>query len=123
MLSYGLAGACATLVHDFIMNPAEVVKQRMQMKYSPYGGSLECARCIYRSEGISAFYRSYTIQLASNIPYQAIHFMTYEFLQQVYLKSPNLFISNISSFSILNTSTIQKLIYWRVAWPVDWLQQ
>jgi hypothetical protein len=65
------------------MNPAEVVKQRMQMKFSPYGGSLECARYIYRSEGISAFYRSYTIQLASNVPYQAIHFMTYEFLQHV----------------------------------------
>ncbi|KAI1715238.1 mitochondrial carrier protein [Ditylenchus destructor] len=82
-LLYGLAGTAATGVHDLIMNPAEVVKQRMQMLYSPYGGSLECARCIYRSEGISAFYRSYSTQLFMNLPFQSVHFMTYEFIQQV----------------------------------------
>lgn len=81
--AYGLAGVCATILHDLIMNPADVVKQRMQMLYSPYGSSLECARCIYRTEGMRAFYRSYTTQLASNVPYQAIHFMTYEWFQQV----------------------------------------
>lgn len=73
----------ATVVHDLVMNPAEVVKQRMQMAYSPYGGSLECIRCIYKREGIVAFYRSYTTQLLMNIPFQAVHFMTYEFVQQV----------------------------------------
>ncbi|CAD5209604.1 unnamed protein product [Bursaphelenchus okinawaensis] len=82
-LAYGAAGACATVLHDLVMNPAEVVKQRMQMHCSPYGGSLECARCIYRTEGISAFYRSYSTQLIMNIPFQAVHFMTYEFLQKV----------------------------------------
>lgn len=65
------------------MNPVEVVKQRMQMMYSPYGGSLECVKCIYRNEGMPAFYRSYATQLAMNIPFQSIHFMTYEFCQQV----------------------------------------
>lgn len=84
ILSYGLAGICATVLHDLVMNPAEVVKQRMQMLYSPYGGSLECARCIYRNEGIRAFYRSYATQLASNVPYQTIHFVTYEWFQQVF---------------------------------------
>uniref|UniRef100_A0A915DRI0 tRNA (guanine(46)-N(7))-methyltransferase n=1 Tax=Ditylenchus dipsaci TaxID=166011 RepID=A0A915DRI0_9BILA len=81
-LSYGLAGAVATTIHDLIMNPAEVVKQRMQMNYSPYGGSLECVRCIYRNEGISAFYRSYSTQLLMNVPFQSVHFMVYEFIQQ-----------------------------------------
>jgi solute carrier family 25 iron transporter 28/37 len=74
---------CATVFHDLVMNPADVVKQRMQMFYSPYGGSIECARCIYRNEGLAAFYRSYTTQLAMNIPFQAIHFMSYEMMQQV----------------------------------------
>jgi solute carrier family 25 iron transporter 28/37 len=67
------------------MNPADVVKQRMQMKYSPFRGSFECAMCIYQVEGLAAFYRSYAVQLASNVPYQAIHVMTYEVLQQVSL--------------------------------------
>lgn len=65
------------------MNPAEVVKQRMQMMYSPYGGSLECARCIYRTEGMAAFYRSYSTQLIMNVPFQSVNFMVYEFWQQV----------------------------------------
>lgn len=82
-LSYGLAGIGATVVHDLVMNPAEVVKQRMQMQFSPYGGSLECARCIYRTEGIGAFYRSYSTQLFMNIPFQAVHFMAYEFFQEM----------------------------------------
>lgn len=38
---------------------------------------------VYRSEGIRAFYRSYTTQLTMNIPFQSIHFMTYEFVQTV----------------------------------------
>ncbi|KHJ75533.1 mitoferrin-1 domain protein [Oesophagostomum dentatum] len=65
------------------MNPAEVIKQRMQMQFSPYGSSLECVRCVYRREGIGAFYRSYTTQLIMGVPYQSVHFMTYEFWQQV----------------------------------------
>uniref|UniRef100_A0A914VER5 Mitochondrial carrier protein n=1 Tax=Plectus sambesii TaxID=2011161 RepID=A0A914VER5_9BILA len=55
----------------------------MQMAYSPYGGSLECVKCIYKREGIAAFYRSYNTQLIMNIPFQSIHFVCYEFLQQV----------------------------------------
>uniref|UniRef100_A0A8R1E134 Mitoferrin n=1 Tax=Caenorhabditis japonica TaxID=281687 RepID=A0A8R1E134_CAEJA len=82
-LAYGASGIVATLIHDAVMNPAEVVKQRMQMAFSPYGSSLECVRCIYNREGIAAFYRSYTTQLAMNVPFQAIHFMNYEFWQQV----------------------------------------
>jgi hypothetical protein len=58
-----MAGILATLCHDAIMNPAEVVKQRMQMVYSPYGSSVECIRCIYKREGMQAFYRSYATQV------------------------------------------------------------
>jgi solute carrier family 25 iron transporter 28/37 len=82
-LAYGASGVFATMIHDLVMNPAEVVKQRMQMSYSPYGGSLECAKCIYKVEGITAFYRSYTTQLLMNIPFQAVTFMGYEFWQHL----------------------------------------
>uniref|UniRef100_A0A7E4W2H0 Mitoferrin n=1 Tax=Panagrellus redivivus TaxID=6233 RepID=A0A7E4W2H0_PANRE len=80
-LAYGVSGIVATMCHDLVMNPAEVVKQRMQMMYSPYGSSVECARCIYKVEGVSAFYRSYSTQLIMNVPFQAVHFMGYEFWQ------------------------------------------
>ena len=35
-------GGCATLLHDAVMNPAEVVKQRMQMFQSPYRNCRDC---------------------------------------------------------------------------------
>ncbi|XP_007575840.1 mitoferrin-2-like [Poecilia formosa] len=79
----GVAGCAATVLHDAIMNPAEVVKQRMQMFNSPYRGVLDCMGSLLRQEGPAAFYRSYTTQLTMNVPFQALHFMTYEYLQEL----------------------------------------
>ncbi|OAD59991.1 Mitoferrin-1, partial [Eufriesea mexicana] len=78
---YGTAGCVATLLHDGIMNPAEVVKQRLQMYNSPYRNVATCIRNIYKNEGVYAFYRSYTTQLTMNVPFQMIHFITYEIAQ------------------------------------------
>lgn len=80
-LAHGTAGVFATLLHDAVMNPADVVKQRMQMFDSPYKSCLNCLREVYRQEGLRAFYRSYTTQLSMNIPFQSIHFVVYEFCQ------------------------------------------
>ncbi|XP_059910842.1 mitoferrin-1 isoform X3 [Gadus macrocephalus] len=81
-LANGLAGSIATVLHDAIMNPAEVVKQRMQMYNSPYRGLWDCVRTMTRTEGPGAFYRSYSTQLTMNIPFQAMHFITYELMQE-----------------------------------------
>ncbi|KAM9364579.1 mitoferrin-2 [Pholidichthys leucotaenia] len=82
-LANGAAGCVATLLHDAVMNPAEVVKQRMQMYNSPYRSVLDCVRAVWQTEGPAAFYRSYTTQLTMNVPFQALHFMTYEYLQEL----------------------------------------
>uniref|UniRef100_A0A3P9CB92 Solute carrier family 25 member 28 n=1 Tax=Maylandia zebra TaxID=106582 RepID=A0A3P9CB92_9CICH len=79
----GVAGCMATVLHDAIMNPAEVVKQRMQMFNSPYRGVVDCVSSLLRHEGPAAFYRSYTTQLTMNVPFQVLHFMTYEYLQEL----------------------------------------
>ncbi|NWI19823.1 MFRN1 protein, partial [Crypturellus soui] len=82
-LANGIAGSVATLLHDAVMNPAEaVVKQRMQMFNSPHKSVLACVRTVQKTEGLGAFYRSYTTQLTMNVPFQAIHFITYEFMQE-----------------------------------------
>lgn len=44
---------------------------------------MDCLRKVYYNEGPKAFYRSYTTQLTMNIPFQSIHFMTYEVMQKV----------------------------------------
>ncbi|KAI5622067.1 mitoferrin-1 [Silurus asotus] len=81
-IANGVAGSVATVLHDAVMNPAEVVKQRMQMYNSPYRGLVDCVLTISRNEGMAAFYRSYSTQLTMNIPFQALHFITYELMQE-----------------------------------------
>lgn len=53
------------------------------MYNSPYKNSLECATSIVRHEGVRALYRSYTTQLAMNIPFQIVHFSVYEQAQNL----------------------------------------
>ncbi|KAL4612882.1 mitoferrin-2-like isoform X1 [Arapaima gigas] len=82
-LANGAAGCVATLLHDAAMNPAEVVKQRMQMYNSPYCSVTDCVSAVWRTEGAGAFYRSYTTQLTMNVPFQTLHFVAYEYLQEL----------------------------------------
>lgn len=83
VVSQGIAGACATVVHDGFMNPVDVVKQRLQMYRSPYRGAVDCIKTVYHTEGLRAFYRSYGTQLCMNVPFQVLHFMSYEFFQDI----------------------------------------
>ncbi|XP_023292025.2 mitoferrin [Lucilia cuprina] len=82
-INYMASGVIATLIHDAVSNPAEVIKQRLQMYNSPYKSVVQCLRGVYQQEGIKAFYRSYSTQLVMNIPNQTIHFSTYEFFQNM----------------------------------------
>jgi len=77
----GAAGSVATLLHDVVMTPAEVVKQRLQMYNSPFRSMLECTVKVYRAEGLAAFYRAYGTQVVMNVPFQSVHFIVYEAMQ------------------------------------------
>lgn len=82
-ITHGASGCIATLAHDAVMNPVDVIKQRMQMLGSPFESSRKCARHILQTEGARAFYRSYFTQLTMNLPFSAIHFMSYELMQDI----------------------------------------
>jgi len=73
-------GALATVAHDSIITPTDVVKQRLQM--GGYRGALECVRATWRYEGIHAFYRSLPTTLAMNIPYMGLLVATNESLKR-----------------------------------------
>ncbi|XP_074598425.1 mitoferrin-1-like isoform X2 [Brevipalpus obovatus] len=77
------AGSLATILHDAVMNPVEVVKQRLQMYNSQHNRVVTCASSILKNEGLKAFYRSYTTQLIMNIPFHCSHLVTYEFFQEL----------------------------------------
>ncbi|KAI8855159.1 mitochondrial carrier domain-containing protein [Chytridium lagenaria] len=80
---HSAAGACATIASDGLMNPFDVVKQRMQMHGASFKGVVDCARTIFRNEGLRAFYVSYPTTLSMTIPFQSIHFATYEYFRKV----------------------------------------
>lgn len=96
-----VSAVTATLVHDAISNPTEVIKQRLQMYNSPYRTVVKCAVGVYRAEGLKAFYRSYVTQLCMNLPHQTIHFSTYEFFQNkviLYLNASAIFYTKRHTF-------------------------
>jgi len=78
-----LAGGVATVFHDAVMTPADVVKQRLQMYNSPYRSAWACFHDVFRREGLRAFYRSYGTTLSMNIPFQGLYFLTYESMQEL----------------------------------------
>ncbi|KAI5285684.1 Fe(2+) transporter [Ascosphaera acerosa] len=82
-LAAGLSGACATIASDALMNPFDVVKQRMQVHGSSHRSIAACARAVYRSEGVRAFYLSYPTTLCMTVPFTAAQFIAYESLSKV----------------------------------------
>lgn len=74
----GLAGGLATLAHDAIVTPLDVVKQRLQVYNSSYHGVRDAIRSILREEGVRAFYASYPTTVVMNVPFQIVHFGAYE---------------------------------------------
>lgn len=73
-----VAGASATISSDALLNPFDVVKQRMQINTRKYPNMMSCMSDIYRREGFSAFYVSYPTTLIMNIPFAAVNFTIYD---------------------------------------------
>jgi solute carrier family 25 (mitochondrial iron transporter), member 28/37 len=55
----------------------------MQLHKSEFRSVWTCARVLYRTEGISAFYVSYPTTLAISIPFNAIQFTVYEQIKRI----------------------------------------
>jgi len=77
-LAAAVSGASATIASDALMNPFDVIKQRMQLQNSTYRTVGQCASDVFRKEGLKAFYVSYPTTLAMTVPFTAIQFTVYE---------------------------------------------
>ncbi|KAK0238734.1 mitochondrial carrier domain-containing protein [Armillaria nabsnona] len=82
-LATSVAGASATTAADALMNPFDVIKQRMQVHKSEFRSVFTCAQVVYRNEGLAAFYVSYPTTLAISIPFNAIQFTVYEQVKRI----------------------------------------
>ncbi|KXS20094.1 mitochondrial carrier [Gonapodya prolifera JEL478] len=81
-LSHACAAAAGTVMHEGLMTPFDVVKQRMQLFGSAYRSPLECAMSVIRTEGLASLYLSLPTTLLMAIPFQSLHFTAYEYLRQ-----------------------------------------
>ncbi|OBT47979.1 hypothetical protein VE00_01686 [Pseudogymnoascus sp. WSF 3629] len=79
-LAAATSGACATIASDALMNPFDVIKQRMQIRGSKklFRTMPDCARYVFRTEGLRAFYVSYPTTLSMTVPFTALQFLAYE---------------------------------------------
>ncbi|XP_020582096.1 mitoferrin-1 [Phalaenopsis equestris] len=76
--THAASGVLATVGSDAVFTPMDTVKQRLQLKSSPYQGVVDCVSRIFREEGLRAFYASYRTTVVMNAPFTAVHFATYE---------------------------------------------
>lgn len=62
-----------------------MIKQRMQIHESKkmYKSMTDCARYVYRTEGLAAFYVSYPTTLSMTVPFTALQFLAYESMSTV----------------------------------------
>jgi len=82
-IATSVAGASATVASDALMNPFDVIKQRMQVHKSEFRSVFTCARVVYRNEGLNAFYVSYPTTLTMTVPFTAVQFTVYEELKRL----------------------------------------
>ncbi|GJC99825.1 mitochondrial rna splicing protein [Colletotrichum higginsianum] len=84
-LAAATSGACATIASDALMNPFDVIKQRMQIQGSAkmYRSMTDCAKYVYKTEGLAAFYVSYPTTLSMTVPFTALQFLAYESISTV----------------------------------------
>ncbi|XP_952111.1 mitochondrial solute carrier-like protein, putative [Theileria annulata] len=65
-----ISGATATVCHDLILTPADVIKQRLQLNL--HSSTLDCVVNLLKTEGFGALFRSLSITLFMNIPYHSL---------------------------------------------------
>ncbi|EGN96536.1 hypothetical protein SERLA73DRAFT_184619 [Serpula lacrymans var. lacrymans S7.3] len=82
-IATSLAGASATIASDALMNPFDVIKQRMQVHQSEFRSVFTCARVVHQTEGLSAFYVSYPTTLMMSVPFTAVQFTVYEQIKKL----------------------------------------
>ncbi|XP_037536788.1 calcium-binding mitochondrial carrier protein SCaMC-2-A [Nematolebias whitei] len=82
-----VAGSMAGVIAQSTIYPMEVLKTRLALRMSgQYAGISDCAKQIFRREGLGAFYKGYVPNMLGIIPYAGIDLAVYETLKNNYLQ-------------------------------------
>ncbi|KAM9394298.1 calcium-binding mitochondrial carrier protein SCaMC-2-A [Pholidichthys leucotaenia] len=82
-----VAGSLAGVIAQSTIYPMEVLKTRLALrKTGQYAGISDCAKQIFRREGLGAFYKGYVPNMLGIVPYAGIDLAVYETLKNTYLQ-------------------------------------
>ena len=73
-----LNGALAGAISSSVTFPLDVVMRNLQVS-KQFDGPLACARDMYKTHGLSGFYRGLSLQLLKAIPYTTVAWASYDF--------------------------------------------
>eukprot|EP00064_Thunnus_orientalis_P020925 superscaffoldBa00006052_g21077 len=83
-----VAGSLAGLTAQSTIYPMEVLKTRLALRTTgQYSGIADCAKQIFRKEGLGAFYKGYVPNMLGIIPYAGIDLAVYEVRRRHYTDS------------------------------------
>lgn len=82
-----VAGSLAGVIAQSSIYPMEVLKTRLALRRTgQYSGIADCAKHIFRREGLAAFYKGYIPNMLGIIPYAGIDLAVYETLKNWWLQ-------------------------------------
>lgn len=83
-----VAGSLAGAIAQSSIYPMEVLKTRLALgRTGQYSGIGDCAKHIFKKEGVAAFYKGYIPNMLGIIPYAGIDLAVYETLKNSWLQT------------------------------------
>nr|AKN21584.1 slc25a-16 [Schmidtea mediterranea] len=85
-IDYAIAGASGGFVSRAVVQPLDVVKIRFQLQVEPiqtitdgkYKGIAQAIKCIYKEEGLKAFWKGHLSSQIQAVSFSLVQFSTYE---------------------------------------------
>nr|XP_033476002.1 calcium-binding mitochondrial carrier protein SCaMC-2-A [Epinephelus lanceolatus] len=114
-----VAGSLAGVIAQSTIYPMEVLKTRLALRTTgQYSGIADCAKQIFRREGLSAFYKGYVPNMLGIIPYAGIDLAVYETLKNSYLQQYGTNSADPGIFVLLACGTVSSTCGQLASYPL-----
>ena len=77
------------MISDAILVPMDVIKQKRQLSFRNYSGTVDCLKRVVATEGVKALYAGYTTTILMSVPYNFVYFPMYEALRKLLKSDPS----------------------------------
>uniref|UniRef100_A0A667YQU7 Solute carrier family 25 member 25a n=1 Tax=Myripristis murdjan TaxID=586833 RepID=A0A667YQU7_9TELE len=114
-----VAGSMAGVIAQSTIYPMEVLKTRLALrKTGQYSGISDCAKQIFRREGVAAFYKGYVPNMLGIIPYAGIDLAVYETLKNSWLQQYGTNSTDPGVFVLLACGTVSSTCGQLASYPL-----